>query len=79
MNDVKTRLVGCMRIVFPDVPESDIPLLSQATTTKWDSIAAITILNVVEDQFGIEMDLDRIAEFNSFDTIYAYLQQQLPA
>jgi acyl carrier protein len=68
-----------MHIVFPDVPESGIPLLSQATAANWDSVAAITLLNVLEDEFGIEMDLDRIAELNSFDNIYSYLQQQLQA
>src|SRR4029077_15301954 len=79
MNDIKKRLIGCMHIVFPDVPESSIPLLSQATAENWDSVAAITLMNVLEDEFGIEMDLDRIAELNSFDTIYAYLEQQLKA
>jgi acyl carrier protein len=79
MDDVKKRLIGCFQVVFPDLPESDIPLLSQATAANWDSVSAITLLNVLEDEFAMEMDLDQVAEFDSFDKIYTYLQHRLQA
>lgn len=76
MTDIRNRLVKCFRIVFPDVPETEIPQLTQAATAKWDSVATITLLNVVEDEFRVEMDLDEAAKFSSFDKIQSYLQQQ---
>jgi acyl carrier protein len=79
MDDVKKRLIGCFQIVFPELPEAKIPLLSQATAAGWDSVAAITLLNVLEDEFAVEMDLDQVAELDSFDKIYACLQQRLQA
>jgi acyl carrier protein len=79
MDDVKKKLIGCFQIVFPDLPESEIPSLSQAAAPVWDSVAAITLLNVLEEEFGVEMDLDHVADLDSFDKIHAYLQARLQA
>jgi acyl carrier protein len=79
MDDVKQRLIGCFQIVFPDLPPSDIPRLTQATAGSWDSVSAITLMNVLEDEFLIEMDLDQVAELDSFDKIHTYLQERLQA
>jgi acyl carrier protein len=79
MDEVKQKLIGCFQIVFPELSEAEIPQLSQATAAAWDSVAAITLLNVLEDEFGIEMDLDQVAELDSFEKIYTYLQQRLQA
>jgi len=79
MDDVTQRLIGCFQIVFPDLPASDIPRLSQAAAANWDSVAAITLMNVLEDEFSIEMDLDQVAELDSFDKLHTYVQQRLQA
>ena len=76
MDDVKPKLIECFQIVFPDLNEKDIPSASQDTVTAWDSVAAITLVNVIEEQFGIEMDLDDVADLDSFDKVCAYLQQR---
>jgi len=34
-------------------------------------------MNVMEDEFGFEMDLDDLADLDSFDKIYSYLQKRL--
>lgn len=80
MDDVKPKLIECFQIVFPDLAEKDIPTASQATVAEWDSVAAITLVNVIEEEFGIEMDLDELADLDSFSKVAAYLQQrQQPA
>ena len=79
MTDIKNRLIKCFQIVFPDVPEAEIPQLTQAATAKWDSVATITLLNVLEDEFRVEMDLDQAAEFDSFGKIHSYFQQRAQA
>lgn len=76
MDDVKPKLIECFQIVFPDLSEKDIPVASQETVAAWDSVAAITLVNVIEEQFGIEMDLDDISELDSFDKVCAYLQRR---
>jgi acyl carrier protein len=54
-----------------------IPSSSQETVANWDSIAAITLVSVIEEEFGVEMDLDDIAELDSFGSIQEYLQSRM--
>jgi len=74
MDDVKSRLIKCFEIVFPDMPAEQIPDATQSTVANWDSIAAITLLNVIEDEFGITMDLEMAGELDSFSKILDYLK-----
>ena len=48
MDNLRSRLVSCFQIVFPDLPESDIGSASQESVVQWDSIAEITLMNVIE-------------------------------
>ena len=74
---IRGRLTNCFRAVFPTLPEASIPGASVATITAWDSIAAITLLNVIEEEFQIEVDLDRLAELNSFESLAAFLSPRI--
>jgi acyl carrier protein len=71
--DTKQRLTNCFHVVFPDLPEAGIPLANQSNTKDWDSVAAITLVNVIEEEFSIELDLDSVADLDSFDAIEHYL------
>jgi acyl carrier protein len=66
-------------MVFPSLSEEAIPTASQARVATWDSIAAITLVNVIEDEFEFQMDLDLLPELNSFPSILAYIEGQLKA
>jgi len=70
------RLIGCFQTVFPDLPEAAIPSATQATVPAWDSIAAITLVNVIEDEFQFQMDFDLLGELDSFQRILTYIKQQ---
>ncbi len=73
MDETRQRLTNCFQVVFPDMPAEEIPTASTATVASWDSVAAITLMNVMEDEFGMEMDLDDLAELDSFAKIHSYL------
>jgi len=77
MDETRRRLTNCFQVVFPDLPEADFATASTATVAAWDSVAAITLMNVIEDEFGFEMDLDDLAELDSFEKVYSYLQKRL--
>lgn len=80
MDHIATRLINCFQTVFPDLPAARIPAASQSSVAAWDSTAAIVLVNVVEDEFGIQVDLDRLGELDSFERICQYLQEwQAPA
>jgi acyl carrier protein len=79
MDEVRNRLVKCFETVFPDLPAIEIPACSQTTVSGWDSVAAITLVNVIEDEFGFQMDFELLPELDSFDRILAYITAQVRA
>jgi acyl carrier protein len=76
MDETRQRLTSCFQVVFPDMPAEQIPTASTATVTNWDSVAAITLMNVIEDEFVMEMDLDDLADLDSFEKLHTYLQKR---
>jgi acyl carrier protein len=79
MDDIAKRLMSCFQTVFPTLPESDIPMARTASVPAWDSVAAITLVNVVEEEFGIQVDFDLLPELTSFDQFHQYLRKETQA
>jgi acyl carrier protein len=79
MDAIATRLSNCFATVFPGLPAAEIPSATHQTVSAWDSTAAIMLVNVIEDEFGIQVDFDRLGELDSFDRICQYLKEQQAA
>jgi acyl carrier protein len=77
MNTIRDRLVTCFQTVFLDLHEAAIPAATQASVAAWDSVAAITLVNVIEDEFGIQVDFDLLADLDSFDRIHDYVCREM--
>ena len=77
MDPIALRLTNCFKTVFPNLPVADIPAASQESIVEWDSVNAIVLVNVIEEEFGVEMDFDRLAELDSFRRIHDYLSQEV--
>jgi acyl carrier protein len=73
MPDVETRLVGCFLTVFPQLTEADIRSASQERLEQWDSVAAITLVNVIEEEFGTQIDYDHLPNLDTFAKVLGYL------
>lgn len=79
MDEIQSRLTKCFQIVFPELPDTEIQKASQSSVAEWDSVAAITLMNVIEDEFQIAMDLEMAADLDSFTRIEEYLQDKVSA
>ena len=77
MSDSRTRLVRCFAAVFPDLSSDEIEVCSQETVPAWDSVQAITLVNVIDEEFCVAIDFDLLPELSSFRTIAQYLEQLL--
>jgi acyl carrier protein len=73
MNDHKERLARCFEILFPQLSREEIYRATQDSVKEWDSVAAITLLNVIEDEFQIQIDFEVLADLSSFDAIIEHL------
>lgn len=76
MDTVATRLVRCFSLVFPAMPEERIPGASAQTVEEWDSVAQVTLLTVIAEEFGIEVDFEEFEDAVSFDALAAKLREK---
>jgi acyl carrier protein len=49
------------------VEEEDLPNLKYQDIPNWDSVGHMALMAGLEDAFGIEMDIDDIIDFASFE------------
>jgi acyl carrier protein len=73
MDEISNRLKKCFVAVFPSVPVDKVETASQETVEKWDSIAMVTLISVVEEEFGQSVDVEDIPNLNSFESLRRYL------
>ena len=64
-------------MVFPDFPADRITSATQDTVQTWDSVAAITLMNLIEEEFSIQMDFEDLGELTSFQKILTYVNGKL--
>ena len=75
MDKTRERLAECFRLVFPNLKnDAEIFAATQATMPEWDSVAAIMMVNVLEDEFKFQMDFDVLGDLTSFDLVLEYLK-----
>jgi acyl carrier protein len=73
MNDIQTRLTRCFAAVFPDLPGDQIEAASIRTVKGWDSIALVTLISLVEEEFACSIALEQIPNLESFEKFHQYL------
>jgi acyl carrier protein len=75
MDESRERLAQCFQVVFPSLKDNaEIFAATQATVAEWDSVAAITLVNVLEEEFQIEMDFEVLGDLTSFELVLDYLK-----
>ncbi len=75
MDKSRAKLAECFQIVFPNLPDNAaIFAATRDTVPEWDSVAAITLVNVLEEEFQIEIDLEVLGDLTSFELILDYLK-----
>ena len=75
MNDTRARLVKCFAAIFPDLSEEQIESASSTNMNEWDSVATVTLITLIEEEFGIEVEADDLERLVSFDSVLDYLEQ----
>lgn len=66
MSDIQERLINCFSTVFPDLSRDEILRASSSSVATWDSLATVTLVSVVEEEFGISIlpeDYDYMVSF----------------
>ena len=75
MDNLTERLIQCFSAVFPDLSPDQLRTSSLARLPEWDSIASITLLTLIEEEFGIQIPPAALSTFVSFEAIHGYLSR----
>ena len=73
MVEQNDRLVRCFAAVFPNVRAEQIPDVSVDNVHEWDSLASVTLVALLEEEFGAQIDLFDLPELTSFKAVQNYL------
>jgi acyl carrier protein len=68
--DTRTRLIQCFREVFPALDETQILGAEYTELQAWDSLASLTLVAIIEDEFACTLPDDLVASLTSFDRIH---------
>lgn len=77
MDEIEKRLAACFSAVLPRLTPEELRQASATSVESWDSVATVTLLAVVEEEFDIIIDDEDPARFDSFKNILAYLQESV--
>lgn len=75
MSDTKGRLETCFAVVFPEMAMADLSSLSAEACEAWDSLATVTLVAVVEEEFALRIPPDEGAKLLSFEAFEEYLRR----
>jgi acyl carrier protein len=77
MNDLQVRLSRCFSAVFPALCPDTILEAQSSNVENWDSVASVTLFATIEEEFGIEIDVQDLKDLLSYKKLVVYLQQKL--
>ena len=76
MNNIQQRVALCFTNVFPNIRQDEIPTASAASLASWNSIAQVTLLSSLAEEFGIDFEVDDFEQLDSYPLIVEYLEKK---
>jgi acyl carrier protein len=77
MDEIRQRLVNCFVAVFPTLNVEHLELVVPGSVEGWDSVATVTLMSVIEEEFEIEIDPENIEALLSFDSALSLVRESL--
>ena len=50
-----------------EIPMAEVETATMESVEKWDSIGQMSLVAIIEDAFGIELEPDEVMQFTSFE------------
>jgi acyl carrier protein len=74
MDPTTTRLRACFSRVLPRLTDEETLKARADEIPEWDSLATVTLLSLIEEEFGVTLDLDDFEETTSFQSLLKRIQ-----
>jgi acyl carrier protein len=75
MSELESRLIRCFSSVFPALTPEEIRAASAQWLAEWDSLAAVTLAAVIQQEFSVQIHLLDLPELDSFEAFQTYLRR----
>jgi hypothetical protein len=69
MDNVREKLAHCFALAFPQMDPSRCFAASVENTKEWDSVAQVTLITLIGEEFGIDADFEEFEGATSFEAI----------
>ena len=78
MSNTRERVDRCFSNVFPGMGRDEIPGASTTSLAAWDSIAQVTLLSSIAEEFSFDFEIEDFEELVSRQAIVEYLEKKFP-
>ena len=79
MHDAERSLLNCFSAVFPELSEAEIRRASVTSVAAWYSLATITLVSVIEEEFALQIEPSDLENMVSFELILEHLKTKTAA
>lgn len=76
MSESQDRLIRCFSSVFPTLSEAEIRASDVVPLLDLDSLAGVTLVTLIGQEFGVNVDLPDLLELGSFEAVSQFLQER---
>jgi acyl carrier protein len=70
------RLMHCFSSTFPGASRDELRTSPLESISGWDSLRGVTLLAVLDEEFGVQLELSELLELNTFEGIKRHLVQR---
>jgi acyl carrier protein len=76
LSEYSDRLQRCFASVFPGATADEIRTAKLEDISGWDSLRGVTLLAVIDEEFGLQLDLSELTELGTFEGIRDYIAKR---
>jgi acyl carrier protein len=76
VTELEDRLVRCFSSVFPALTDEEIRGADVELLGDMDSLAGVTLVALIDQEFGVELDLEVLFRLHTFEGVRRYLDEQ---
>ena len=77
MDEKEDHLMRCFASAFPAASRDEIRTAKTFEAIPgWDSLRMVSLLAVLDDEFGVQIDLPELLDVEPFDAVKKYLSQR---
>lgn len=77
MDDLDKRLTRCFATAFPDLGQTEIVSATVENTASWDSMGALTLAALIEEEFGVSFGDEALKSLRSYDAVRGELAKSV--